>query len=137
MYLYLSPVGAVLLDVSMLVALVASDLVMLVKCRGGLGGAACVERNGLVVAMSGRCNDLMEGFVSIRGGILHVGVVVDVTPTNLFENVLEGIGLLEVCEGLLGMGHLGTGLGHELDDLVLSVLGQTEVVMKRVNSGTE
>ena len=50
LYLYLSPVGAVLLDVSTLVALVASDLVMLAKCRGGLGDAACVGRSGLVMA---------------------------------------------------------------------------------------
>ena len=59
LYLYLSPVGAVLLDVSTLVALVASDLAMLAKCRGGLGGAACMGRSGLVAATSGCCNDLM------------------------------------------------------------------------------
>ena len=79
----------------------------------------------------------MKGLVSIRGGVLHVGVVVGVTPTDLFEYVLEGVGLLEVGEGFLRMGHLGTGLGHELDDLVLSVLGQTEVVAEGIDSGAE
>lgn len=137
MYLYLSSVGAVLLDVSTLMALVASDLAMLAKCSGGLGGAACMGRSGLVVVMGGCCDDLMEGFVRIGGGVLHVGVVVGVTPTNLFEYALEGVGLLEVGEGLLGMGHLGTSLGHEFDNLVLGVLGQTEVVVEGVNSGME
>ena len=79
----------------------------------------------------------MKGLVSVRGGVLHVGVVVGVMPTDLFEYALEGVGLFEVGEGLLGMGHLGTGLGHELDDLVLGVLGQTEVVAEGINSGAE
>ena len=137
MYLYLSPVGAVLLDVSTLVALVASDLAMLAECRGGLGGAACMGRSGLVAATGGRCDDLMESLVSIGGGILHVGVVVGITPTDFFKNMLEGVSLLEVREGLLGVGHLGTGLGHELNYLVLGVLGQTEVVLEGINSGAE
>ena len=66
-----------------------------------------------------------------------MGVVVGVAPTDLFEYMLKGVSLFEVGEGLLGVGHLGTGLGHELDDLVLGVLGQTEVVSEGVNSGTE
>ena len=66
-----------------------------------------------------------------------MGVVVGVAPMDLFEYMLEGVSLFEVGEGLLGVGHLGTGLGHELDDLVLSVLGQTEVVAEGIDSGAE
>jgi hypothetical protein len=60
--------------------------------------------------------------------VCHVAVVVGVAPTDLGVNTLKSVGLFEVDEGLLSVGHVGACLGHEFDYHVLGGLGEANVV---------
>ena len=110
--MYLMPVGAIPLDVSLLVTLAAAHLLMPFEGTGGAVGAAgaigaCEREAGPGVV---GC-DFSQCFRGGRGA-LHVAVAVGVLPSDLCDDPVEGVRLFEVQEGLLRVRHLGGLLTH-------------------------
>ena len=127
-YVYLVPVRAVPLDVSLLVTLAAAQLLMPFEGRSGAVGAA-----GVIGACEGEAGpgvigcDFSQSFGGGRGA-LHMAVAVSVLPSDLGKDPVEGVRLLEVREGLLRVCHLGGLLTHQFNDEVLGALGEAGVV---------
>jgi hypothetical protein len=60
--------------------------------------------------------------------VCHVAVIVSVPPADLGVDAFKRISLLKVNEGLMSVGHVGAGLGHEFDYHVLGGLGEADVM---------
>jgi hypothetical protein len=141
LYLYLSPVRAILLDVSLVVAAGAAELPVLLH-SGGRGavaaGRGASDRNGAEDLEGLRGAHAIE---HIRGkrleGALDSRVVRVVLPTDLGDNAVEGIGLGEIGEGLADMAHFSLQSAGKADDGVLRGLSHLDRVAERIHSGLD
>ena len=68
---------------------------------------------------------------------MHVAVAIGVLPSDLGEDPIEGVRLLEVRKGLLRVRHLRGLLTHQLNDEVLGALSEAGVVAVGVYAGGE
>ena len=66
-----------------------------------------------------------------------MAVAVGVLPSDLGEDPVEGVRLLEVRKGLLRVCHLGGLLTHQFNDEVLGALGELGVAAVGVHAGGE
>ena len=68
---------------------------------------------------------------------MHMAIAVGVLPSDLGEDPVEGVRLLEVREGLLRVRQLGGLLTHQLNDEVLGALGELGVAAVGIHAGGE